>query len=95
MRCQVKRYVPHWVDGGGYTCARLTSDIRLQFSSKYPVHKAVALGQAGDRWCLPPRLFVQHVQYGDEELVGVLLLITGQVTGMCPYKEEQLEWVVR
>ena len=95
MRCQVKRDVPHWVDGGGYTCARLTGDIRLQFSSKYPVYKAVALVLAGNRWSLPPGLLVQHVQYRDEELVGVLLLITGQVTGMCPYKEEQLEWVMR
>lgn len=50
---------------------------------------------AGNCWCLPSGLPVQHIQYGDEELVCVLLLVAGEVPGMRPNKEEQLKGVMR
>ena len=34
---------------------------------------------------------MQHVQGRNEELVGVLLLVAGQVAGMRPHQVEELE----
>ena len=36
-------------------------------------------------------VLVQHVQCGDEELVGVLLLVAGQVAGVRPHQVQQAE----
>ena len=36
-------------------------------------------------------MLVQHVQRGDEELVGVLLLVAGQVAGVRPHQVQQAE----
>lgn len=38
---------------------------------------------------------VQDIQRCDEELVCVLLLVAGQVTGVCPHKVEEAERDVR
>ena len=37
---------------------------------------------------------VQDVQCCNEELVGVLLLVAGQVTGVGPHQVEEAEWDV-
>ena len=34
---------------------------------------------------------MEHVQRGDEELVGVLLLVAGQMAGVRPHQVEELE----
>lgn len=45
--------------------------------------------------CLTFAVSVQDIQCCNEELVGVLLLIAGQVTGVGPHEVEEAEWDVR
>lgn len=37
---------------------------------------------------------VQHVQRGNEELMGILLFVTGEVTCVRPHQVEQAVWNV-
>lgn len=43
------------------------------------------------RLCRTSAVAVQDVQRGDQELVGVLLLVAGQVAGVGPHQVEQAE----
>lgn len=95
VRGQVKGDVPNRVNGCGHTITQLAGYVRLEFPTEYPVNKAVALGLADNQRRLPSSLSVEHIQYGDEEFVCVLLLVASKVAGMCPNKEEQLERVMR
>lgn len=85
--------VPEWINGCRDTLTHLTDNVTLKFPGEYCVHDAGTLGglDAG----FVDQMSVQQVQGGDEELMGILLLITSKVMSMGPNHVEKFvrrEW---
>ena len=71
--------------------ASLALNVGLQPAVVGLVHNTAAVARLSDCRRLSARMVVENVKNSDEEFVCVLLLVAGQVPGMCPYQMEQFE----
>ena len=68
--------------------------IRLQPTPKDLVNNAATVARVEYCGGKPPRVAMEDIQSGYEELVSILLLIARQMSGMGPHQVEELEWNV-
>ena len=85
---QVQGDVPERIYGGRNVTTTLTDDVRLELASENRVDDAIA----SRTWPLLRAVYqmpMEKVKRSDEKLVGVLLLVTGQMVSVLPGHVEQ------